>query len=154
HLLPVRLDWSGPLLRPLRVPDRSAAPARAAAHRLGEGAALPAAPRAADLAALLRLGRVPRARPGEMARHLAGSDLPLQLLPGAGERRLVALHRGAVLSDRPAAPARGPAAVRAEGTGLGAAGTARADAGRARGVARRGGRGRARPHLRSDPHPL
>src|SRR5678815_4208386 len=110
--------------------------------------------RDADLAALLRLGRVPRARAREVARHLAGSVLPLQLLPRAGERRLVALHRGAVLPGGPAAPSGCPPAPRSARPGVGAHRAAGAHAGGAGADAPGSGPGRVRPDLRTDPHPL
>src|SRR5262249_4027948 len=151
---PLRVDRGRPLLRPLRIPDRPPAPARAAAHRLGEGAAVPAPARPPDLALVLRLGRVSGPRAREVARHLAGPRLSLQLHPGPGGRRLVALDRGAVLPGGPAAPPRGSAVPRATWAGLGSPRPARADAHHSGGDPGGGGGARHPPHLRAVPHPL
>ena len=147
HPLPVRLDRGRPVLRPLRVPHRPAAPAGARANRIRSTfRASSSGAGCASGRSISPGSRFSRSHSGSGG-GLAGRHVSLELRPGTGQRRMVALHRGTVLPGRPAATARRSARFRAEGTGLGAARAARADAGRPRGVApRRGWAGLERIH--------
>jgi hypothetical protein len=106
-LCPRRLAGGGSLLRPVRLPDREATLARVPQDRHHPPRPIHAPPGVAHLATLLRCVCLCPALTGHRAvdprQRLAGPPLPLQLLPRRSRPgRMVAEHRGTVLSVRPA----------------------------------------------------